>query len=397
MHGCHSRLPAGAPPAELRQGDVDPVTSQPSPQSCASRILATVLLPITLIGCEKKPPPRPAAIPVTIAVAEHADVPLLLEATGTVAPLQSVAVQAQVGGVLTRVGFTEGQDVTRGMVLFEIDPRPYQTALDQARASLAGDRARLAQARRDQVRMESLGAQEFVTQQQMEQARSSVAVLTASLQSDSAAVERATLDLQNATIRSPISGRAGALLLREGNLVRANSANPLVVINQMRPIQARFAVPAQYLAAIRHRAADRLEVVATSIAESAVADTGQLVFLDNAVDSLSGTVTLKATFANPRETLWPGSLVRVSLRLDIQKDALVVPRAAVASGQNGEVIWVIDSASTAHLRHVTVERSTDSLAVLVDGVEAGERVVVDGQLRLTEGATVAVRKSGQGS
>jgi len=359
------------------------------------RLRHAAVLAALLVACTAKAKPPAATLPVSLGVVRLADVPLVLEATGTVEPLQSVTIQAQVGGILTRVAFREGQEVQQGAVLFEIDPRPYRATLNQAEANLARDAAQFEIARRDQQRFEALAAKEYVTQQQLDQTRANAVALAATLRADTAAAERARLDLQNATIRAPISGRTGSILLKEGNLVRTGSAVPLVVINQLSPILVRFAVPAAYVDIIRRRAEHTLGVLATPVSDTTRGVTGTMIFLDNSVDSLSGTVTLKASFANAGGTLWPGNLVRVVLQLDVEKGALVVPRTAVQSGQGGDVIWIVDSAMQAKVHKITVRRTTDSLAVIAGDVTAGEQVVTDGQLRLTDGVKVSLRSGGK--
>lgn len=356
------------------------------------RVLPLVALLAGAACGTKKPAPPPAA-PVSVVLAARHDVPLTLDATGTVEPVRTVAVQAQVSGVLTRVAFREGQQVEAGQLLFEIDPRPLQAALAQAQAVLARDAAQVENARRDVQRYEALAAKEYVTQQQLEQTRASGASLAATLRADSAAVDQVRLNLQYASIRAPIAGRAGAFLVREGNLVRAGSGEPLVVINQIAPSLVRFPVPAANFDAVRRRANDGLLVTAVPLSDSAGSSPqqGKLVFLDNAVDASTGTVTLKAQFDNPRGELWPGAMVRVTLRLDVERAALVVPRAAVQTGQAGDVVWVIGADSKAKVHKVVIRRMTDSLAVIADGIAEGDRVVTDGQLRLTDGAKVAVR------
>ncbi len=359
------------------------------------RAQCTLVVVALLAACSKKAPPPPSTVAVTLGAVTRADVPLVLEATGTVEPLASVGIQAQVGGLLTRVGFREGQEVHQGDLLFQIDPRQYRAALNQAEANLARDAAQYDNARRDQQRFETLAAKEYVTQQQLDQTRANAVALAATLRADTAAAERASLDLQNATIRAPISGRTGSLLIKEGNLVRVGTGSPLVVINQLSPILVRFAVPAEYVDVVRKRSAHPLSVVATPVSDTSRSETGVMVFLDNAVDSLSGTVTLKASFPNSDGALWPGNLVRVVLQLDVEKGALVVPRSAVQGGQGGDVIWVVDSSMKATIRKVTVMRSTDSLAIISGNVEPGEKVVIDGQLRLTDGAKVVLRSEGK--
>ncbi|MES2304853.1 MAG: efflux RND transporter periplasmic adaptor subunit [Gemmatimonadota bacterium] len=352
-----------------------------------------VLLVVGTAACTKKSPAPSAPPPVSVASATRQDVPLLVEATGTAEPTRSVAIEAQVGGVLTRVAFSEGQPVTAGQLLFEIDPRQYRAALSQAEAALARDAAQAAAVLLDLKRVETLSAQQYLTQQQLDQARANAATQTATLRLDSAQVTQAQINLQRASITAPISGRAGTFLLREGNLVRANSGEPMVVINQISPIRVRFPVAADQFDAVRRRASGSLVVTATAISDSAASapQTGRLVFLDNAVDPTTGTVALKAEFPNPGGVLWPGALVRVTLRLELERGVVVVPRAAVQNGQSGTVVWVIDSSSTARLRPVQVRRTTDSLAVLNSGIHEGDRVVIDGQLKLVDGSKVSVR------
>lgn len=356
--------------------------------------IPALLLVFALTGGCTKPPARPgqSAIPVSAVTAVQVDLPLTVQATGTVEPIRTVTIQSQVNGLLIRVGFREGEDVRAGQVLFQIDPAPYQTTLDQTSATLARDLAQWEIARRDVNRFEALAVKEYVTQQQLDQARTTATALAATLRADSAAVERARIDLQNATIRSPIDGRTGQILVREGNLVRANG-EPLLVVNQIAPVLVRFAVPAQYLEAVRRRAADHMPVHANpaNVTDTTQLQTGALNFLDNAVDSLTGTLVLKASFPNHNRLLWPGALVRVTLELETERGVTVIPQAAVQSGQTGDIVWVIDSAGTASPRKVMVTRSTDSLAVIGEGIQPGEEVVTDGQLRLTSGAKVTIR------
>jgi multidrug efflux system membrane fusion protein len=314
--------------------------------------------------------------------------PRIVEATGTVEPIQTSAVAAQVDGILTKVEFREGDQVQAGQILFQIDPQRFQAALRQAEGALARDEAMAESANRDADRFRDLAAKQYVTTQQLDQAVAAADGLKATVRGDSAAVEGARLNLQYATIRAPISGRAGGILLRAGNLVRASNGAPLVVINQMAPILVRFSVPATYLGAIRGRAGRAMPVTAVPVGNDVAGEAGTLTFLDNAVDTLTGTIQLKAQFANRSGALWPGALVRVVLELDVERGALVVPLTAVVNSQRGSVVYVVDSTGTAHLRPVEVERTTDSLVVLRSGVEEGNLVVVDGQLRLTDGGQV---------
>lgn len=353
--------------------------------------LAALAAPV-LLSCQRASPPAAPDLPVTVATVERRDVPVVLEATGSAEPVQTVAVEAQVGGILNSVEFAEGGEVHEGQVLFQLDARPYRAQLAQAEGVLARDAAQYASARSDLARAEELAAQQFVTAQERDQARAAAASLAATLTSDTAAVEQSRLDLQNATIRAPISGRAGGLLVKRGNLVKANASTPLVVINQISPIQVRFAVPATYLGQIRQRVSHGLRVFATPVGDGrGLPETGELTFIDNAVDSLTGTIQLKARFANADRILWPGALVRVVLELDVRRGALVVPMSAVVNSQQGSTVYVVGADHKVSVHAVKVEQTSDSLAVLGSGVEAGDTVVTDGQLRLTEGARVAPR------
>jgi multidrug efflux system membrane fusion protein len=355
-----------------------------------TRVAKPLLGLLALVACaEKKPPPSPP-VPVTVATAERRTVPFELAATGTVEPIQTVAVQAQVSGVLQRVAFKEGDEVKKGKVLFQLDPRPYRAAFEQASALLARDRAQAANAAQEAQRYESLVEKEFVTSQQYEQARTNAASAQATLAGSQAAVDQARLNLQYATIRAPISGRTGSLLIREGNLVRANSTEPLVKINQLRPILVRFAVPATNLPLIQVHAGNNL-VVRAEPSGGGDPSEGTLTFVDNAVDSTTGTILLKGRFPNDDGTLWPGGFVNVRLQLYVEPDALVIPAAAVVSGQQGSFVFVIQADSSASTKAVTVNRTAGDFAIVTGDVQPGDRVVVDGQLRLRQGSKVQIK------
>lgn len=360
--------------------------------------LARHPLPLLLLvsACSGGAPAAPPAVPVTVARVERRDMRQVIEATGSVEPMQTATVVAQVDGMLTGVAFREGDDVRAGQVLFRIDPQLYQATLQQAQATLARDVALSGSALRDAERFRELAAKDFVTTQQLEQAVAAAEGAMATVRADSAAVERARLNLQYATVRAPITGRAGGLLLREGNVVRASAGTPLVVINQMAPILVRFAVPATYLGEIRRRAGHSLPVRATPVGDDGTGQPGTLVFVDNAVDTLTGTIQLKARFDNRGSALWPGALVRVVLELDTERDALVVPLTAVVNSQRGSIAYVVDAAGVAHLRPVEVARVADSVVVMRAGLQPGELVVVDGQLRLTDGSRVSIRGDSAG-
>jgi multidrug efflux system membrane fusion protein len=342
-------------------------------------------------ACAKKDAAKVPPVPVTVAVAETRSVPYELSATGTVEPIQTVAVQPQVSGPIVRIAFREGQDVRKGDVLFQLDPRPFQAALDQAQGLLTRDRATAANAQEQAKRYSALAEKEYVTAEQNDASRSAAAAGAATVVASQAAVDQARLNLQYATIRAPISGRTGSLRVREGNLVRSTDAAPLVTINQIRPILVRFAVPASNLGSIqRYRSSNQVAVLASPTGGGAPSE-GALTFVDNAVDTTTGTILLKGTFPNTDGALWPGEFVNVRLRLYVDQDALVVPASAVVSGQQGSFVFVVQPDSSAATKPVKIDRTAGDLAIVSQGVKAGDRVVTDGQLRLRQGSKVQIK------
>ena len=358
--------------------------------TASPRVWGTLVSLLLLAACSKAKSPAQPPVPVKAAVAERRPMPFELAATGTVEPLQAVAVQAQVGGTLQRVAFKEGDEVKQGQLLFQLDPRPYRAALDQALAILARDRATAANAVQDEKRYESLVEKQYVTQQQYEQVKTTAAAAEATLAGSQAAVDQARLNLQYSTIRAPISGRTGSLLVREGNLVRGNADQPLVLINRIRPILVRFAVPAGNLPLIQAHLGKSV-VVRAEAAGGGDPSEGALSFVDNAVDTSTGTILLKGRFPNDDGSLWPGGFVNIRLQLYVEPDAIVVPAAAVVSGQQGSFVFVIQADSTAATKVVTVNRTAGDFAIVSGDVQAGDRVVVDGQLRLRQGAKVQIK------
>jgi len=344
-------------------------------------------------ACTKPPAATNPTVPVQVAAVTQIAAPLTVSANGVVEPLQTVAVQAQVGGTLEEVAFSEGEDVQQGQVLFKIDPRPFEASLRQAQAALARDVAQAQSAQRDAERYQALVEKDYVTKSQADQAVSQAASLRATVVADSAAVDNAKLNLGYTTIRAPISGRTGRLLVRQGNLVRPN-ADPLVVINQLRPILVRFPVVQHDFPSLQRRNAQGPVTVRVSTADSGrVNEAGSLAFLDNAVDSLTGTVTAKARFANQSNGLWPGEYVHVSVELSVQPNAIAVPTRAVLSGQDGNYVYVIGGDKTAKVRPISVGRPVGEMTTIENGLTAGEQVVVDGQSRLTPNAKVDVKSA----
>src|SRR2546425_3337229 len=330
---------------------------------------------VVATGCSRKGAGGPARIPVTVARAEQRAVPYEIIATGTVEPRQTVSVQSQVTGVVTQVAFREGDDVAAGQVLFQIDARPFQAALDQARAMLARDQAQAESAVLDAQRYAELVKQDYVTKSDYDAKRAAAEALQAVVRADSAAIASAALNLDWATIRAPIAGRTGRLLVREGNLVRANAnaTDPLVVINQIHPILVRFAVPEAHLADIQRYRKNRLPVLVSPSKTDTVFAEGTLTFVDNSVDTTTGTVLLKAEFPNRDSALWPGEFLSVRLRLYVEEQAMVVPGQAVMTGQQGTYVFVVNQDGTARSQAVTVERTAGAYALIGPGVQAGGR------------------------
>jgi len=375
----------------------------------------TLLLAVAACSSKRGSAPR-ASVPVGVALAKRQAVPYTIAANGLVTPMQVATVAPQVDGIVTRVAFHEGQSVARGQVLFEIEPRPYLAAYQEALGALARDVAQLESARLDESRYTELVKQDYVTKEDYEAKRAAAAALEATVRSDSGMVATAKFNLENTTIRAPIEGRTGGLLVREGNLVHAAGMTPLVVINQIQPILVRFAVPGSDLTLIRrYGSLGALPVTAfpDATATQPEPDTstdrplgtsrdrpttagdpqGTLSFVDNTVDTTTGTVMLKAKFANRDGTLWAGQYVPVVLRVFVEDHALVVPAPAVLTGQQGTYVYVVDSGGAVQQRPVRLERTAGSVAVIAAGVVDGDVVVTDGQSRLTPGVKVTTNTS----
>jgi multidrug efflux system membrane fusion protein len=355
------------------------------------RAACCVILAVPLgLACSERRQAAAPAIPVTATRAETRTVPFEITAPGTVEPMQAVAVTAQVTGLVTSVRFREGDDVREGDVLLQVDPRPYRNALQQAQATLERDLIQLANARRQVERYKGLAQSEYITSEQFEALEATAQSLEATIQSDSAAVDNARLNLEYTTVRSPISGRTGSLLLKEGNVVRAQGSGPLVTVNQTRPILVRFAVPAALLPVIRQHQGGDLAVHAHPTSDT-TAIAGTLTFVDNAVDTTTGTILLKARFPNADGQLWPGQFVTATLVLYEERDVVTVPVPAVVEAESGNYVYVVDGDSKAQQRPVVVGRTVGDDVILTQGLAGGETVVTDGQLRLVPGARVQIR------
>ncbi len=347
-------------------------------------------------GCAKKqPPPRVEGVPVSVGTVARQDVPLEVRANGHVDPYSTVAIKARVGGQVTRVGFREGQNVHQGDVLFQIDSRPYASALAQAQAQLERDRAIAKKAEQDVQRYAELVAKDYVTKEQYDAVGSNVAAALATVKADEAAVENARLNLSYCTVAAPLSARTGAVLVYPGNMIKGNDDNPLVILNQIQPVYVSFSVPESSLALIRQHAGpgQKLKVLATPAGASTSPQTGDLTFFNNTVDPTTGTILLKATFGNSNEVLWPGEYVDVTLTLTTEPNAIVVPTQAIQTGKSGQYVYVVKNDLTVESRPVTMNRTQGTLAIVAKGLQPGERVVIDGQLRLAPGAKVEIKQT----
>ncbi len=338
------------------------------------------------------PGPAQPAVPVTIGRVVQKEMPLEVNVVGTVEAFSTVAVRAQVTGELKAVNFRQGEDVEAGQVLFTLDPRPLEAALSQAEANLQRDTAQAANAKVIAQRMEDLMERGVGTREQRDTARTTAAALDAVVGANRAAVENAKVQLQYATIRAPISGRTGALMVNAGNLVRANDQLPLVVINQVSPVYVSFGIPEATLPDLRRYMAQRdLEVQATPPNENVAPATGRITFVDNQVDQTTGTIRVKATFPNSSRSLWPGQFVNVTVRLASEAEAVVVPSVAVQAGPEGQYVFIVKDDQTVDMRAVTVARTAGTETVVKDGVKPGETIVLDGQLRLVPGSRITVK------
>jgi membrane fusion protein, multidrug efflux system len=334
---------------------------------------------------------RTGAVPVTVATVMRKNMPVQLEAVGNVEAYSTVSIRAQLAGVITKVHFTQGQDVNQGAPLFTIDPRPYEAALKQAEANLARDAAQLQNSREQARRYAELLKKQYVSQEQYDGIRTTADAQEATVAADNAAVDNAKVQLSYCYIYAPVSGRTGSLLVNEGNLVRTNDASPLVVLNQVNPIYVTFSLPGGNLPEIKKRMANgKLKVLALIPQDRP--EEGALTFVDNAVDATTGTIKFKATFANTDRRLWPGQFVKVVLNLAEQPDAVVIPFQAIQSGQDQQLVFVVKPDRTVDVRPVVVNRTVNGEAVVDKGLVPGETIVKDGQFLLSPGARVEIKK-----
>lgn len=361
-----------------------------------ARAVLVLLLAAAAAGCndgesaatKQEAPPAP----VSTAAVERRTVPLTVTAVGNVVPVESVAVKARIDGQIVAVHVSDGQEVRKGQLLFELDRRSLEAQLKQLEAQEARDRALLSNARSLEQRYNELQTKGFVSEEALVQARTGREAAEATVEADRAAVQTARVQLSYARIEAPISGRAGRVSLQLGNTVTANDEQALVTINRMAPINVSFAVPERLLPQLRNPPGGgplRVSVMQDGAAEPV---SGRLTFIDNAVDAQTGTIRLHATFDNTDRQLWPGQFVTATLTLAEQADVLTVPAQAIQNGPNGPYVYVVKSDETAELRPVKVQRTQGPTAVIASGVQPGERVITVGQLRVTPGAKVSVRQ-----
>jgi multidrug efflux system membrane fusion protein len=358
-------------------------------------ILGLLLLTIFFSACsnEKQGKPVSAPIPVTVSTTTQKTVPVQLRAIGNVQAYSTVTVKSKIGGELVRVHFKEGQDVKKGDLLFTIDPRPYEAALKQAEANLERDLAQAKNAQVDARRYEFLIQKGVVARQQYDKFRTDADALEATVLADRAVVENAKIQLSYCSIHSPLNGRTGSLIVQQGNHIKAEDIN-LVVINQIIPIDVAFSIPEQFLPEIKkYMALGKLQVEASIPMNEERPEKGVITFIDNAVDSNTGTIRLKGTFANPEKKLWPGQFVNVVLTLTREPNAIVVPSRAIQTGQEGQYVFVVKQDLTVESRPVVAGRIVNTETVVQKGLSADEKVVTDGQLRLYPGARVEIKTS----
>jgi len=348
-------------------------------------------LALLLMGCARKDPPgfeRPPAV-VTVATAVAQDVPVYLDEVGHTVAREVVSIQPQVPGTITQILFTDGADLKKGDPLFTIDPRPYEAQLNAAQANLAQSKAALDFAKIQFARVQDLVESKAIARQDYDTRKNAVDVSAAQVQQNEAALESARLNLEYTSIRSPIDGRAGHRLVDLGNVVTANTST-LLTIERMDPIYADFTVTESDLSQVQRDASQRALRVEVRLPDVAKPEVGSLTFLDNSVQSSSGTVLLRATVPNPERHLWPGQFVNVRLILSTVPKAILVPSAAPQDSAKGPFVYVVKADSTAELRPVKLGQRQGDSVVVEQGLQPGEKVVLNGQLGVMPGAKVNV-------
>ncbi len=335
------------------------------------------------------------AVPVLVATAMRKSVPVDIRAVGNAEPFATVSIKSQVTGVLTKAHFKEGQDVKQGQLLFTIDPRPLESAVKQAEANLARDNAQLKNMREQVRRYAELVEKQYVSREQYDQIRTNADAMEAVVDANKAALENAKVQLSYCYIYAPVNGRVGSLLINEGNLVRVNDGTPLVVINQVSPMNVTFSVPEQHLADLKRRmSGGQLKVAASFPSDEGSPEMGVLEFVDNTVDRATGTIKLKAVFTNAQRRLWPGQFINVALTMATEMDAVVIPSEAVQVGQEGQHVFVVKPDKTVEVRTVTLGTTREGEAVIAKGLAPGEQIVREGQFLLGPGSRIDIKDSG---
>jgi multidrug efflux system membrane fusion protein len=376
----------------------EPTTKRSRPKRLWMTGIAVVLVAtaVATFVLRSQPQTRVTApsppVPVTVAPVAQQDVPIFLQALGTVQASFTVSVRSQIDGKLQSVDFVEGQAVHKGDTLAQIDPRALQAVLDQAVAKKAQDAALLVAAQKDLARFQELGRKAFETQQNIDQQRAKVDQLKASIDADQGAIESAQTQLSYATIVAPIDGRAGFRQVDPGNIIHANDQNPLTVLTLIRPVTAIFTLPQENLTDVREAMLrGAVTVLAFDQNNAQQLAQGELLLVDNQIDQTTSTIRLKARFANDDERLWPGEFVHLRIQVDTRKDAITIPPVALQRGPNGFYAWVIKSDGTAEQRPIEASPVNDDVTIVTKGLTVGEQIVVNGQYRLQPGYRVEAK------
>ena len=385
---------------------VAPIVMKQSVERLRSSILFFPLTAVLVIsGCRNKEQVQAAGgaggrppAPVVVASVEQRDIPVQISAIGNVEAYQTVQIRSQVNGQIQKVLFREGEDVHKDQLLFQLDKRPFQADLEKAIGQMKHDQAQAENSRLQAERYSSLEKEGVASHEQADQIRAQAKADASAVEADKAAVDAARVQLQYTDIAAPIDARAGALMINLGNLVKANDTPYLVQLNQVSPIYVTFSVPESHLDRVRqYFSSGQLKVLAYPKGQSTNAAVGRLTFIDNGVDTTTGTFKLKGTFQNKDRQLWPGEFVDVALELSTQKKAIVVPTKAIQTGQQGEYVYVVRTDSTAESRPVKTAGVYHNLTLVSDGLKTGERVIVNGQLRVAPNARVIVQGTQPGA
>jgi len=358
---------------------------------CCVLLLCTTAVFVNACSSEKKTPVN-KAIPVVVAVATQKTIPVQMRAFGSVEAFQAISVRSQITAQIGKVLFKEGSDVKKGELLLTLDCRTNEAALAQAQANLARDKAQARYAAQQVRRYADLIKKDYVAREQFDQIQANAAALEATVMAGEAIVESNRVQMQYCSIYSPIDGRTGMLKVNQGNIVKADDTE-ILTINQIQPVNVTFAIPEKDLPRVTKYSMEKTLKVDAFIPGEERAENGELTFVDNAIDRTTGTITIKGTFANKEKRLVPGQFVDVVLTLTIQPDAVLVPSQGVEQGQAGQYVYVIGPDSTAEMRTVTTGGALKGETVIVKGLKPGERIVTDGQMRLTPGARVTMKTS----